>query len=60
MNAEQKFALAKLVIVLTTIAIITICMAWLVVSHEPTSMKATIDLQSSKIDFDCTFIDKNE
>ena len=60
MNAEHKFILAKLAIVLTVTAVTVIAMAWLVVSHKPATMKATVDVQSQKIDFDCTFMEQNE
>lgn len=55
MNAEQKFNLAKTIIVATAMMITSIAIVWLVVTHKPSSMKTAIDFSSSKIEVDCTF-----
>lgn len=55
MNADQKFKLAKTIIVATALIVTSIAIVWLVVTHKPSSMKTAIDFDSRKIEVDCTF-----
>ena len=60
MNAEQKFHLAKTVIIAMAIAITAVAIVWLAVTHSPSSMKAIIDFSKQKVEVDCTFYNQEE
>lgn len=59
MNTEQKFKLAKTIIVATAIMITSIAIVWLVVTHKPSSMKALVNFSSKQIEVDCTFYEED-
>ena len=59
MNAEQKFNLVKTVIVATALAITSIAIVWLVVTHKPSSMKTLVNFSSKQIEVDCTFYEED-
>lgn len=58
MKAEQKFRLARTIIIAMTICFTTIAIVWLVVIHNPSSMKMAIDFGNRKVEVDCKFMDK--
>ena len=60
MNAEQKFRLAKTVIIAMAIAITAVAIVWLAVTHNPSSMKAIIDFSRQRVEVDCTFYNQEE
>ena len=55
MNAEQKFKLIKTIIVATVTAITAVTIVWIAVTHNPSSIKATIDFAAPKVEIDCNF-----
>lgn len=55
MTTEQKFCLAKTIIVTTALMITSIAIVWLIVTHKPSSMKTAVDFTAQKIEVDCTF-----
>lgn len=59
MNAEQKFNLVKTVIVATALAITSIAIVWLVVTHKLSSMKTLVNFSSKQIEVDCTFYEED-
>ena len=60
MTAEQKFRLAKTVIIDMAIDITAVAIVWLAVTHNPSSMKAIIDFSRQRVEADCTFYNKEE
>ena len=55
MTAEQKFRLAKAVIIAMAIAITAVAIVWLAVTYNPSSMKAIINFSEQRVEIDCTF-----
>lgn len=55
MKSKQKFQLAKTTIVTTVISITVIAIVWLIVTNNPSSLKATIDFSTQTVEVDCNF-----
>lgn len=59
MKAEQKMNLAKTIIVATAMVITTIVIVWLVVAHNPSSMKTLVNFETHTIEIDCMFYNQD-
>lgn len=58
MSSEQKFNLSKTIIVATTIALTAIVIVWMIVTHNPSSMKTTVNFCEKRVEIDCTFYEE--
>lgn len=58
MNAEQKFRLARIIILAMAVAFTTIVIAWLVVIHNPSSLDVAVDFKNASIEVNCDFTDQ--
>lgn len=60
MNAEQKFGLAKIAIIVIAVAIIVFGVVSLVTAKNPSSIKATVDFPFLQFEIDCQFYDEGQ
>lgn len=55
MKSKQRFQLAQIAIIMTSISITAIVIVWLIVANNPSSLKATINLSEQTVEVDCDF-----
>ena len=57
MNPKQKFELAKITIITTSIGLTLIAITWLCLVHKPSYLKAAIRNGNQKAQVECNFMD---
>lgn len=60
MSAEQKFKLAKVAMKLTTLVITIMYIVFMVLTHNPKILNASMDIKNQKVEFYCTFVSEKE
>jgi len=58
MNAEQKFKLAKVIIITMALVLTTILVVYMVLEHNPQALTTILDLQNQKVEMYCNFAGK--
>ena len=58
MNAEQKYKLAKVIIITMALVLTTILVVYMVLEHNPQALTTILDLQNQKVEMYCNFAGK--